>query len=233
MKNRRPNFVFLCEMCGGERKKYVAPKDPRPRFCSVQCRGAASAKSHLNTKERLATRAALKIGRHANYCFRCEECGVAKEIYLRPSYEEPQYCSNECKLINNPVVLGKVPMPRGESHYAWKKGEIGGALGRSRAKSAIPNPTACERCGSEFRLERHHKDRDPGNNTLRNLEVLCKNCHLLEHSKEVWVLNGNLWGFRVSLNTRRQIDQLAKARGLNTRELIESLIEKELENNAR
>jgi predicted nucleic acid-binding Zn ribbon protein len=41
----------------------------------------------------------------------------------------------------------------------------------------------CERCRyskSEI-LQSHHKDRDRNNNNLNNLELVCPNCHYLEH----------------------------------------------------
>lgn len=41
----------------------------------------------------------------------------------------------------------------------------------------------CNRCN--YNIERalivHHKDRNRSNNNINNLEVLCANCHLLEH----------------------------------------------------
>lgn len=43
----------------------------------------------------------------------------------------------------------------------------------------------CNRCGSEERIEVHHKDRDRKNNDLNNLEVLCKSCHVSEHLEEL------------------------------------------------
>lgn len=42
----------------------------------------------------------------------------------------------------------------------------------------------CVRCGydrSEFALDVHHKDHDHSNNEISNLEVLCCNCHMIEH----------------------------------------------------
>lgn len=43
----------------------------------------------------------------------------------------------------------------------------------------------CNRCGFSnlLALQVHHKDKDRNNNCLTNLEVLCSNCHLMEHSK--------------------------------------------------
>lgn len=48
--------------------------------------------------------------------------------------------------------------------------------------------SACERCGfdrDKAILGVHHKDRDRHNNELTNLEVLCPNCHSMEHAKHV------------------------------------------------
>lgn len=46
----------------------------------------------------------------------------------------------------------------------------------------------CERCNyNEHKkiLGIHHKDRNPKNNKRENLEVLCPNCHSLEHQKHI------------------------------------------------
>lgn len=51
-------------------------------------------------------------------------------------------------------------------------------------KIAFDNfPNLCNRCGIDITvvLEVHHKDRDRNNNHLNNLEILCANCHLIEH----------------------------------------------------
>lgn len=41
----------------------------------------------------------------------------------------------------------------------------------------------CSKCGfsNELALEVHHKDKNRKNNLLENLEVLCANCHNIEH----------------------------------------------------
>jgi 5-methylcytosine-specific restriction endonuclease McrA len=42
----------------------------------------------------------------------------------------------------------------------------------------------CERCGfdkHEAAIIVHHIDRDRNNNNINNLEVLCANCHAIEH----------------------------------------------------
>jgi len=47
---------------------------------------------------------------------------------------------------------------------------------------------SCKRCGYDVEpkiLGVHHKDRNRNNNDLSNLEVLCPNCHSLEHAKHI------------------------------------------------
>ena len=46
----------------------------------------------------------------------------------------------------------------------------------------------CERCGYDAEpkiLGVHHKDRNRKNNDMDNLEVLCPNCHSVEHLKHI------------------------------------------------
>ena len=53
----------------------------------------------------------------------------------------------------------------------------------------------CEKCGTEYDLTIHHKDRKgrnnqdmklPVNNNLENLQVLCRSCHGRIHSIQRW-----------------------------------------------
>lgn len=39
----------------------------------------------------------------------------------------------------------------------------------------------CVKCKSTENLEAHHIDRDPSNNSIDNLIILCKKCHLTKH----------------------------------------------------
>ncbi|MBI5456259.1 HNH endonuclease [Candidatus Kaiserbacteria bacterium] len=54
--------------------------------------------------------------------------------------------------------------------------------------------TKCERCGySKIEiLQVHHCDRDRNNNELKNLELICPNCHYEEHYLEKSWLNASL-----------------------------------------
>lgn len=55
----------------------------------------------------------------------------------------------------------------------------------SRKQSAKTNTGTCNRCGrpvSETRLYVHHKDENPLNNVLENLETLCGSCYRKAHA---------------------------------------------------
>ena len=54
----------------------------------------------------------------------------------------------------------------------------------TRARTAIvKNGTElkCDKCGTDRKIEIHHKDRDITNNSVDNLIPLCKNCHIDLH----------------------------------------------------
>lgn len=56
-----------------------------------------------------------------------------------------------------------------------------------RARRAIEDegrPLICERCGSTATLEIHHINRNVRDNSLDNLEVICRPCHMEEHGHD-------------------------------------------------
>jgi hypothetical protein len=40
---------------------------------------------------------------------------------------------------------------------------------------------SCEICGSEKNVDVHHKNGDPQNNDIQNLQRLCRGCHIKQH----------------------------------------------------
>jgi len=66
------------------------------------------------------------------------------------------------------------------SHY-------GNGLSHYREIALRDRPKECERCqynANPSAIVVHHKDRNRQNNSLDNLEVLCANCHAIEHWAE-------------------------------------------------
>ena len=49
-------------------------------------------------------------------------------------------------------------------------------------KTAGKNVCVCELCGGDYKITVHHRDGNPFNNKLENLQVLCWHCHLLFHN---------------------------------------------------
>jgi hypothetical protein len=54
---------------------------------------------------------------------------------------------------------------------------------RWRARQ-IKQKDRCEDCGTTEKLHIHHKDKNPANNDLSNLAVLCSSCHKALHWRE-------------------------------------------------
>ena len=44
----------------------------------------------------------------------------------------------------------------------------------------------CQDCGKQERLEIHHIDHNGLNNHLRNLKILCTDCHNRVHKEDYW-----------------------------------------------
>lgn len=75
----------------------------------------------------------------------------------------------------------------GKENFAYKHGRC---TFRRWAKERKESLGQCERCkvdlkdATHYQWVGHHRDHDPTNNVLENLELLCKRCHQLEH--ECW-----------------------------------------------
>lgn len=67
----------------------------------------------------------------------------------------------------------------GEASHKWKGDAARDQSKRMRAQK-IYKLGPCNRCPKPGR-ERHHRDRNPGNNAPENIEILCHSCHKLEH----------------------------------------------------
>jgi 5-methylcytosine-specific restriction endonuclease McrA len=81
-------------------------------------------------------------------------------------------------------------MVQGEDRR-WRQGEryISSSIHRDLKNKSNHR---CDNCGNWFvdrdfmSLEVHHIDRDPHNDTIENLVVLCKKCHRVRHTRKEW-----------------------------------------------
>lgn len=152
-----------CQQCGGlfeARKSDV--KRGRGKFCGSRC-------FQENRKANPKPKAPNTV---------CYVCGA--EFHRPPSKKQIsksglQFCSRACKEAAQSIEGGVEEIQPG--HYG---------TGRSsyRKKAFKHYPNECARCGWKQVVELlvvHHRDRDHGNVAVENLEILCHNCHHVEH----------------------------------------------------
>lgn len=129
------------------------------KFCSLKCSSSYAAQQRANALPRNAT---------------CALCGIAfRKSPSKLATAEQHFCCREHKDIAQKRVNGIIILP----HY-------GTGMARYRSLALDLYGAKCNRCGfdrHEAALDVHHKDRNRLNNDPSNLEVLCRNCHGIEH----------------------------------------------------
>lgn len=135
----------------------------RKNYCSLSC------SSNHN-----------KIKKEKQDNCKCSYCGVGfwKSKSKKSTKSGYNFCSRSCK--DKAQRLENDFKNLQPSHYGKGDGTYRNIIIRSGKL------VSCEKCGWKEEpniLEVHHKDRDRKNNSEVNLEVLCPNCHTLEHYK--------------------------------------------------
>lgn len=72
----------------------------------------------------------------------------------------------------------------GEASPAWRGDAISASGGHLRA-IRLYVASECSRCGSDVRVQRHHVNGDPTDNSAENIAILCESCHKAEHFGQV------------------------------------------------
>ena len=104
------------------------------------------------------------------YCAYCSKPMERKrwsngELQSWLHYNRQKYCNREC------MSAAKKAEPKtGVSYMA----------GHLHARQLLPNG-CCEICGSNKNVDVHHKDGNYLNNSLENLQRLCRSCHNKVH----------------------------------------------------
>ena len=144
------------------------------KFCSLKCSSAYRTKLVI-----------IKGPKTPNVS--CAHC--KKEFYLKLSRHKLSksglyFCCRAHKDVSQKIGGIKEIMP---SHYGVITRKDNCKHYRKKAFSA--KSQSCERCGYNSHpaaIIVHHIDRDRMNDDILNLEVLCANCHAIEHwGKEV------------------------------------------------
>lgn len=171
-----------CEHCG-QVFKFAAYRSATAKYCSRSCQ-ALAARVQIESSCEICGESFSHISSRCNtakYCSRtcyykslkgkgeksysCVHCG--NKFFDSPS-KNRKYCSIAC-------VSKTKKSDWTATFQTVRKSMI--------RRGAIQQ---CERCGyheCKQILGVHHKDRDRNNNSLKNLEVLCPNCHSIEHMK--------------------------------------------------
>ena len=138
---------------------------------------------------------------------KCKTCN--KEFYVMPERLkrkfQPKYCSSKCynKHGENNPFWGKKhsietinKFMKNPNRHIFKTGKNNPNFVRFGKQSGFignnkdwwryhkeRKSSVCERCKfPDIRiLQVHHKDRNRKNNNINNIEILCPNCHMLEH----------------------------------------------------
>lgn len=110
----------------------------------------------------------------------CEMCGTSfyrNRSRLLSSKSGLTFCSRKCKdeaqkLKHNNFSIQPAHYGQGNGIHSYRKWALDEL------------PLKCNRCGYDTFteiLQVHHKDKNRTNSSLSNLEVLCPNCHAIEH----------------------------------------------------
>ncbi len=105
----------------------------------------------------------------------CVKCKGYKQIHAR------QMC-NGCYRRNIVYVDIKKKNRFDEKRRIYYKKNQDDMKGRQKARNLIKDLKYCNRCNSKQDLHRHHKDFNPQNNDISNIEIVCRNCHVYEHN---------------------------------------------------
>jgi len=123
----------------------------------------------------------------------CPACNssIRKGFNLIGSEESKQtkieQSKNHSKLMNDPIIKERMRLLNlGENNPMWKGDNANKTAARQRLNALYPelsNIKQCQRCDeSNIRIEKHHKDGNPYNNDLSNIEILCVNFHQKEEA---------------------------------------------------
>lgn len=184
IKRSRVRISKTCKQCNAEFSVANYRKDTA-LFCSRKCLG-------LSTRYQCTTVCAIcqteftHIASRANKAKYCSqkcynkaqnekgtvqyECAHCHTVFLDSPSHKRKYCSRAC--------INKASKERWNPAFSTVRNIM---LKRNMLSH-------CNRCGYKEHpniLGVHHRDRNRRNNSLENLEVLCPNCHSLEHAKHV------------------------------------------------
>ena len=147
----------------------------------------------------LDTKICIRCGRNkklrsekSKYKGLCESCVVSifNKCTLIGTNEHKKVLKKRGKEHSNWLQQPEIKIKRrlqnlGSLNPAWKGDYANEVTARQRIRRWYPNLdlSICHVCFSTERIEIHHKDFNPYNNSFNNLEILCCKCHNKKHQK--------------------------------------------------
>lgn len=184
-------IIQRCKHCG---KEFSVERHSKVQFCSIACfnrspfRGTTAKTPVIRKCERCGNDFKRNAGNTTQrFCsivcrsvpkteqqYSCEQCGkpCSKHVYANT---KRKFCSTKCAAI----FRNKAKRVAYAAANIWPDP-------KSAKASLLAEHCGCERCrwnAVPEVLELHHKDRNRKHNHLSNLELLCPNCHSVEHFK--------------------------------------------------
>ena len=106
----------------------------------------------------------------ARFCAYCARPMVRKrwsngELQSWQHYNRQKYCDRDC--------MRKAMLAKPKTGTSWMTVHY-------HARQLLPTG-CCEICGRSQNVDVHHKDNNPQNNEISNLQRLCRSCHLKAH----------------------------------------------------
>ena len=114
----------------------------------------------------------------------CAQCGQQ----IRRRGTNVKFCSRDCYAVSiagkpiAPDVLAARVSIAGDLNPNWLGDSVSARGGRTRALRFYRCIGPCIRCGAD-KAERHHKDGNTANNEPKNIEALCRRCHMKEDGR--------------------------------------------------
>ena len=116
--------------------------------------------------------------------FKEKPCKVCKKQFS-PHSGNDMFCSPNCTHVNK-LAYKKLWYKRHakriyEKYLPYKKKH---AIGRQIAYRLVKQlgvEKKCQVCFSDYVVDIHHKDKNTSNNSLENLQLLCRYCHTRVH----------------------------------------------------
>ena len=173
----REGILIHCASCG---KKTIARtrKDRVAKYCSPKC-------AYIGKSNKILV-----------ICFTCKKEFFIVPSKLKNSKSGLNFCSRKCKDLAQTLKFGcREIMPPA----------FGNSKGREKYKNLIKNheKPICVDCGElkVYLLNVHHKDGNNKNNKESNFEIVCYNCHIKRHLRNV---NGK-WIYSTKFLTPREL----------------------------